>query len=52
VASLKDLNAREFIVLAILAFAVLLIGVWPAPLLDVMRPTIEFLVQQLMISKL
>jgi NADH-quinone oxidoreductase subunit M len=52
VASLKDLNAREFIVLAVLAFAVLLIGVWPAPLLDVMRPTIEFLVQQLMISKL
>ncbi len=52
VASLKDLNAREFIVLATLAFAVLLIGVWPAPLLDVMRPTIEFLVQQLMVSKL
>ncbi|MEX2151164.1 MAG: NADH-quinone oxidoreductase subunit M [Steroidobacteraceae bacterium] len=52
VASLKDLNAREFIVLAVLAFAVLLIGVWPAPLLDVMRPTIELLVQQLMISKL
>jgi NADH-quinone oxidoreductase subunit M len=52
VASLKDLNAREFIVLAVLAFAVLLFGVWPAPLLDVMRPTIEFLVQQLMISKL
>ncbi len=52
VASLKDLNAREFIVLATLAVAVLLIGVWPAPLLDVMRPTIEFLVQQLMISKL
>jgi NADH-quinone oxidoreductase subunit M len=51
VASLKDLNAREFIVLAILAIAVLLLGVWPAPLLDVMRPTIEFLVQQLMVSK-
>jgi NADH-quinone oxidoreductase subunit M len=52
VASLKDLNPREFIVLAALAFAVLLIGVWPAPLLEVMRPTIEFLVQQLMVSKL
>ncbi len=52
VASLKDLNAREFIVLATLAIAVLLIGVWPAPLLDVMRPTIELLVQQLMVSKL
>jgi NADH-quinone oxidoreductase subunit M len=52
VASLKDLNPREFLVLASLAIAVLLVGVWPAPLLDVMRPTIEQLVQQLMISKL
>jgi NADH-quinone oxidoreductase subunit M len=52
VASLKDLNAREFIVLAVLAVAVILLGVWPAPLLDVMRPTIESLVGQLMASKL
>ncbi len=52
VASLKDLNAREFLVLAILAAAVLLVGVWPAPLLDVMRPTLEWLVQQMMVSKL
>jgi NADH-quinone oxidoreductase subunit M len=51
VASLKDLNAREFIVLATLAAAVLLLGVWPAPLLEVMRPTLEFLVEQLMVSK-
>ena len=51
VASLKDLNAREFIVLATLAVAVLLLGLWPAPLLDAMRPTLEFLVQQLMVSK-
>ena len=51
VASLKDLNAREFIVLATLAVAVLVLGLWPAPLLDVMRPTLEFLVQQLMVSK-
>ena len=52
VASLKDLNPREFLVLAALAVAVLLVGVWPAPLLEVMRPTLELLVQQLMISKL
>jgi len=52
VASLKDLNPREFLVLAVLAAAVLLVGVWPAPLLDVMRPTLEMLVQQLMVSKL
>jgi NADH-quinone oxidoreductase subunit M len=52
VASLKDLNAREFIVLATLAIAVLALGVWPAPLLDVMRPTIELLAGQLSASKL
>jgi len=52
VASLKDLNAREFLVLATLALAVLFLGVWPAPLLEVMRPTIGFLVEQLMVSKL
>jgi NADH-quinone oxidoreductase subunit M len=52
VASLKDLNAREFIVLATLAVAVLALGVWPAPLLDVMRPSIELLVDQLTASKL
>jgi NADH-quinone oxidoreductase subunit M len=52
VASLKDLNPREFLVLGVLAAAVLLVGVWPAPLLDVMRPTLEWLVQQMMVSKL
>jgi len=52
VASLKDVNRREFSVLAVLAVAVLLLGLWPAPLLDVMRPTIEQLVQQMLVSKL
>jgi len=52
VASLKDVNRREFAVLAVLAVAVMLLGLWPAPLLDVMRPTVEQLVQQLLVSKL
>jgi NADH-quinone oxidoreductase subunit M len=52
VAALEDLNGREFIVLGVLAVAVLALGVWPAPLLDAMRPTIEQLVQQLMLTKL
>ncbi|HKQ81107.1 MAG TPA: NADH-quinone oxidoreductase subunit M [Steroidobacteraceae bacterium] len=51
VAELKDLNAREFIVLGVLALAVLALGVWPAPLLDVMRPSVEALVQQVNVSK-
>jgi NADH-quinone oxidoreductase subunit M len=52
VASLKDVNRREFAVLAVLAVAVLALGLYPAPLLDVMRPTVEHLVQQLLVSKL
>jgi len=51
VAALKDLNGREFFVLGVLALAVLLLGLWPAPLLDVMRPTIEYLVQQMLVTK-
>ena len=46
VAALKDLNGREFLVLGALAVAVLLVGVWPAPLLKVMQPTIHHLVSQ------
>jgi len=52
VAALKDVNPREFLVLAVLAVAVLLLGLWPAPLLEVMRPTLEQLVQQMTASKL
>jgi NADH-quinone oxidoreductase subunit M len=52
VATLQDVNAREFIVLGVLAAAVLLLGIWPAPLLEVMRPTVENLVQQITMSKL
>jgi NADH-quinone oxidoreductase subunit M len=36
----------------VLAFAVLLLGLWPAPLLEAMRPTVEQLVVQLQASKL
>jgi NADH-quinone oxidoreductase subunit M len=51
VAEIKDLNGREFLVLGVLAIAVLVLGVWPAPLLDVMRPTVEALVQHISVSK-
>jgi NADH-quinone oxidoreductase subunit M len=51
VAQLEDLNKREFLVLGVLAAAVLALGLWPAPLLEVMRPTIEQLVQQMMVTK-
>jgi NADH-quinone oxidoreductase subunit M len=52
VRELKDLNGREFLVLSLLAAAVLLVGVWPAPLLDVLRATTQHLSEQLLMSKL
>jgi NADH-quinone oxidoreductase subunit M len=52
VAGLKDLNGREFVVLSALAVAVLVVGVWPAPLLKVMEPTIHHLVSQAVATKL
>jgi NADH-quinone oxidoreductase subunit M len=52
VAALQDLDGREFFILGILAAAVLLVGVWPAPLLDTMRETTQHLAQQLLVSKI
>lgn len=52
VATLQDLNSREFLVLAILAVSVLLVGLWPAPLVDMMNVTIEQLIEQVGQTKL
>jgi NADH-quinone oxidoreductase subunit M len=52
VRELKDLNGREFLVLSVLAVAVLTVGIWPAPLLDVMRATTQHLSEQLLMSKI
>jgi NADH-quinone oxidoreductase subunit M len=52
VAAMKDLDGREFFVLSALAAAVLLFGLWPAPLLDVMRATTHHLAEVLLVSKI
>ncbi len=52
VASLTDLNAREFFVLAVLALFVLGLGLWPAPLVDVMNVSVENLADHILRSKL
>jgi len=52
VAKLLDLNSREFIVLAILAISVLLVGLWPAPLVDMMNVSVELLIEQVGQTKL
>jgi NADH-quinone oxidoreductase subunit M len=52
VAALTDINSREKLILSILAIAVLTLGLWPAPLIDVMRVTIDNLLQHIAVSKL
>lgn len=52
VAALKDLDRRETLNLGALAVATLAIGIWPKPLVDVMEPSIQNLVQHVQVSKL
>ena len=52
VRALKDLNYREFLVMSILAVAVLVMGLWPAPVVEIMHATIENLLQHVAVSKL
>ncbi len=52
VAALTDINAREFLVLGVLAVAVLWLGIHPAPLVEVMHSTVEHLLTQVTTSKL
>ena len=52
VAKLQDINTREKLILASLAFMVLWFGLWPAPLFDVMHASIENLIQQITQSKI
>jgi NADH-quinone oxidoreductase subunit M len=52
VAELKDIGAREVIVLGAFAVGVLALGLWPKPLIDLMDASVAQLVSQLAISKL
>ena len=52
VAELSDLNGREFLVLGILAAAVLIVGLWPAPLIEMMSVSVDQLLEQISVSKL
>ncbi len=50
--SLTDLNSQEKITLGLIAVFVVLLGVWPFPLLEMMHMAVENLVQQISVSKL
>jgi len=52
VAALEDINKREALVLSSLAVAVLVLGIWPAPLIEVMDASIENLVRHIAVTKL
>jgi len=52
VAGLTDASRRELLVLALVAAGVLGLGLWPAPLADVMAASIDNLVTQITHSKL
>lgn len=52
VGEMQDIDMREFIVLGSLAGMVLLLGIWPDPLVEIMHPTIDSLLQHMTISKL
>jgi NADH-quinone oxidoreductase subunit M len=52
VAALTDLNGREALVLGVLAVAVLAMGLWPAPVLQVMESSVHHLVEQVVVSKI
>jgi NADH-quinone oxidoreductase subunit M len=52
VAELEDVGGRETLFLAVLAAAVLLMGVWPAPFLDVMHVSVDELLRQVATTKL
>ena len=52
VAGLEDVNSREILFLSLLAVAVLAMGVWPNPFLEVMHVSVEQLLKLTALSKL
>jgi NADH-quinone oxidoreductase subunit M len=52
VAALKDLNGREFLMLGVLAIAVLAMGLYPAPFTDIMQVSVDDLLKHVAVSKL
>jgi len=52
VRQLEDINGREFFILASLALVVLLFGLWPGPLVEVMHASVDNLLLQVSVSKL
>jgi NADH-quinone oxidoreductase subunit M len=52
VAGLTDLDGREFLVLGLLAIAVLWMGIYPAPFTEIMHSSVNELLKHVSVSKL
>ena len=52
VRELTDLNAREFLMMAVLAVAVLAMGLYPKPFTDVMHTSVDALIKHVAVSKI
>ena len=52
VKGLKDINSREFLMLGLLAAAVLYMGIYPKPFTDVMNTSVADLLKHVAVSKL
>jgi NADH-quinone oxidoreductase subunit M len=52
VAALKDVDAREFWMLAVLAAAVLVMGLWPRPVTDISEASVRALLEHVAVSKI
>jgi len=51
VAALTDVNAREIVILSVLALAVLVLGVYPLPLSEIMHASVNELLRHVALSK-
>ena len=51
VRALKDIDAREMLMLSLLAIAVLVMGLWPLPVTDVSEASVRALLQHVAVSK-
>jgi len=52
VAALRDINARETVILTVLAAMVLLVGLWPQPLVEMMHVSVDSLIQHIQQTKI